>query len=301
VSPTVLHSRADQIHDRVLVTGATGLHGGAVVQALLEAGRRVRALTRDGTSLRSRWLADRGAEIAVGDLLDPGSLIAAMSGIAAVYGVTTPFAGGQAREIEQGTHIIAAAQQAQVPWLILASVASADRTTGIPHFESKARIEQQLRASRVPHTVVAPTYFFENLGDPAAIVASGELSLPLAASRPLQQVALADLGALVVALLDRRQEFLGHRVEVAGDEPTPQQMADALSAAGGRPVRYEPFDLGGRTGDIAAMYRYLEHTGYQVGIAALRERFPEVAWTSFARWVEQQLALERSPGARSGR
>jgi uncharacterized protein YbjT (DUF2867 family) len=289
LSPTVVHRQADQIHDTVLVTGATGLHGGAVAQALLAAGRRVRAFTRDGHSRGSRWLADRGAELAVGDLLDTGSLVAAMRGAAAVYAVTTPFAAGEAREIEQGSHIIAAAEQARVPWLILASVASADRSTGIPHFESKARIEQQLRASRVPHTVVAPTYFYENLGDPAAIVASGELSLPLGASRPLQQVAVADLGALVVALLDRRRDFVGHRIEVAGDEPTPQQMAEALSAAGGRPVRYEPLDLGGRAGDIASMYRYLDRTGYQVDIAALRERFPEIAWISFARWAEQQL------------
>jgi uncharacterized protein YbjT (DUF2867 family) len=291
LSSTVVHRHADPIHDTVLVTGATGLHGGAVAQALLAAGRRVRALTRDGTSARSRWLADRGAELAVGDLLDTRSLVAAMRGAAAVYGVTTPFAAGEAREIEQGTHIIAAADHAQVPWLILASVASANRSTGIPHFESKARIEQHLRASRVPHTVVAPTYFYENVGDPASIVASGELSLPLPASRPLQQVAVADLGALVVALLDRREDFVGHRIEVAGDEPTPQEMAEALSAAGGRPVRYEPVDLGGRTGDIVAMYRYLERTGYQADIAGLRERFPEVAWTSFAHWAEQQLAL----------
>src|SRR4051794_13649776 len=280
-----------QMHDTVLVTGATGLHGGAIAEALLTAGRRVRALTRDGSSRRGRWLADRGAELAVGDLLDTSSLVAAMRGAAAVYAVTTPFAAGAAREIEQGTHIIAAADQAQVPWLILASVASADRSTGIPHFESKARIEQHLRASRVPHTVVAPTYFYENVGHPAAIVASGELSLPLPASRPLQQVAVADLGALVVALLDRREDFVGPRIGVGGEEPTPQQMAEALSEAGGRPVRYEPVDLGGRTGDIAAMYRHLQRPRQQGATAGARERFPEVVWTSFARWAEQQLAL----------
>src|SRR3954451_24344441 len=251
-----------QMHDTVLVTGATGLHGGAIAEALLTAGRRVRALTRDGSSRRGRWLADRGAELAVGDLLDTGSLVAAMRGVAAVYGVTTPFAGGEAREIEQGTHIIAAADQAQVPWLILASVASADRSTGIPHFESKAQIEQELRASRVPHTVVAPTHFYENLGDTAAIVAGGELSLPLGASRPLQQVAVGDVGALVVALLDRGREFLGNRIEVAGEELTPRKGAEALSAAGGRSVADEPVDLGGRSGDIAAMYRYLEDVVY---------------------------------------
>src|SRR4051794_11249176 len=279
--------------DAVLVTGATGLHGGGVAQALLAAGHRVRAFTRDIRGERSQWLASRGAELAVGDLLDTGSLVAAMRGAAAVYAVTTPFGAGEAAEIAQGAHIIAAAGEARVPWLILASVASADRSTGIPHFESKARIEERLRASRLPHSVVAPTYFYENLGDPAAIIANGQLSLPLAAWRPLQQVAVADLGALVVALLDCPRDFLGDRIEVAGDEPTPQQMADALSAAGGRSVAYEPVDLEGRTGDIAAMYRYLERIGYQVDITALRQRFPEVAWTSFAQWVEHDRRIGR--------
>jgi uncharacterized protein YbjT (DUF2867 family) len=275
--------------DAVLVTGATGLHGGAVAHALLAAGRRVRAFTRDPRGERSRWLAGRGAELAAGDLLDTESLAAAMRGAAAVYAVTTPFAAGEAAEIEQGAHIIAAAQEAGVPWLILASVASADRSTGIPHFESKARIEERLRASGLPHTVVAPTYFYENLGDPAEIVAGGELALPLSPARPLQQVAAGDVGALVVALLARRADFLGRRIEVAGDEPTPQQMADALSAAGGRPVTFEPIDLAGRRGDVVAMYRYLEDTGYQVDIAGLRAQFPEVPWTSFARWTEERL------------
>jgi uncharacterized protein YbjT (DUF2867 family) len=275
--------------DAVLVTGATGLHGGAVAHALLSAGHRVRAFTRDNRGERSRWLAGRGAELAVGDLLDTGSLVAAMRGTAAVYAVTTPFAAGEAAEIEQGAHIIAAAGEARVPWLILASVASADRSTGIPHFESKARIEERLRASGLPYSVVAPTYFYENLGDPAEIVAGGELALPLSPARPLQQVAAADVGALVVALLARRADFLGRRIEVAGDDPTPEQMASALSAAAGGRVTFEPIDLAGRGGDIAAMYRYLDDTGYQVDITGLREQFPEVPWTSFARWAEERL------------
>src|SRR4051794_17706650 len=153
--------------DAVLVTGATRLHGGAVADALLAAAHRVRAFTRDDRGERSRSLAGRGAELVVGDLLDTASLVAAMRGAAAVYAVTTPFAAGAAGEIEQGAHIIAAAREARVPWLILASVASADRSTGIPHFESKAWIEAQLSASELPHPVVAPTFFYENLGAPA--------------------------------------------------------------------------------------------------------------------------------------
>src|SRR5262249_4584176 len=150
----------------VLVTGATGTHGGAIVEALLAAGRPVRALTRNAGSARARDLAGLGAELATGDLLDQGSLVEAMHGVSAAYAVTTPFGDGTDAELAQGRQIIAAAGAAGLPWLVLASVASADRATGIPHFESKWRIEQALQSSRLVHTVVAPTYFYENLGDP---------------------------------------------------------------------------------------------------------------------------------------
>src|SRR5204862_6979693 len=66
----------------VLVVGATGDLGGRVVDALLERGKRVRALVREGTD-PSR-LAAKGVEIARGDMLEPASLERAMSGSNAV-------------------------------------------------------------------------------------------------------------------------------------------------------------------------------------------------------------------------
>jgi uncharacterized protein YbjT (DUF2867 family) len=181
------------------------------------------------------------------------------------------------------------------------SVASADRQTAVPHFESKWQIERKLRAAQVPHTVIAPTYFFENLGDPGEVIATGELALPLDPTRPLQQVAPADLGALVAALVVRRHEFLGDRVEVAGDQPTPQQMAGALTAVSGRPVRYRRVALehvAARSADLAAMYHFLEQIGYQVDISALRDRFQEVQSTNFATWVQRDVTHDQpSPPA----
>lgn len=67
-------------------------------------------------------------------------------------------------------------------------------------------------------------------------------------------------------------------------------MADALSVAGGRPVHYRRIALeqvAARSGDLAAMYRFLEQTGYGVDLGALQRRFPEVAWTTFAAWAQQ--------------
>jgi uncharacterized protein YbjT (DUF2867 family) len=280
----------------VLVTGATGPHGRAVTLALLSAGRRVRAFTRDPTSARAGELTARGAELAAGDLLDPASLAQAMRDTSAVYAVTTPFGGGPRAEIAQGEQILAAAVGARVPWLVLASVASADRASGVPHFESKWQIERRLASSPLRHTVVAPTYFYENLGDLREKIANGELALALPPDQPLQQIALADLGAAVASLLSRQAEFEGRRIELAGDQPTPRQMAQALSSAAGRAVAYRPLPLdvvAARSADLAAMYRFLSDTGYQVDIAAVQAEFPDVNWTSFTEWVDEAAPTGR--------
>jgi uncharacterized protein YbjT (DUF2867 family) len=265
----------------VLVFGATGTQGGAVARELLARGVLVHALVRHPDSGRAKMLAEQGAELVVGDLDDERSLLAAFSAVSVAYAVTTPFEEGRDAEVRQGEAIIRAAVQAGLPWLILASVAAADRAE-VPHFQSKATIEETLRGAAVPWTVVAPSYFYENvLGSREAILA-GALPLPLPLDKPLHQVALRDLGAVVAAILARRDEHLSTRVEIAGDAPTPREMASAL---GVRAVQTPLSELRERSPDLAAMYAFLAEVGYDIDIAALRARYPEVAWTSFAEWA----------------
>ena len=72
------------IHPTILVTGATGKTGGAVVSQLLQLGWPVRALVR-APDARSERLRAQGAEIAVADLVDPEQLLEAMRGTARAY------------------------------------------------------------------------------------------------------------------------------------------------------------------------------------------------------------------------
>ncbi len=277
----------------VLVTGATGMQGNAIARALLDGGHHVRALTRDRESTKAQALASLGVEVAVGDLLNADTLIEPMRGVSAVYAITTPFGGNGAElEQQQGRELIAAAVSAAVPWFILASVGNADRGTGIPHFESKARVEQQLSATELDWTVVAPTYFYDNLRDVHAIAEGGELAIALPADTPLAQLSLADLGAVAVAVLARRDEFVGVRLDLAADTPTPAQMAAAIAAASGRPVSFSQTPrsaVAARNADVAAMYKFLAERGYSVDPEAVRARFPEVPFQSFAEWARDQF------------
>lgn len=274
----------------VLVTGATGHQGGAVLAALLERGRKVRALVRDPSSVRALALAQRGVELFAGDLLDPVQLTAAMSGAGCAFGLTVA-GGGPEQELAQGHAIIAAAHEGGLPHLVLSSVASAQRAPEVPHFASKASLEAAALQSGVPTTVVAPTWFFENLLAHRQDIVSGAMALALPADRPLQAVALGDLGDLVAAVMLRGPSCASQRIEVAGDEITPAAMAAALTQVIGVDVHHEEVplsDLGPPTSDMAAMYAFLAHTGYHVDLAALRGEFGEVRWHSFPEWAREQ-------------
>ncbi|MDH6677387.1 uncharacterized protein YbjT (DUF2867 family) [Rhodococcus sp. LBL1] len=271
----------------ILVLAATGGQGRAVSAALLERGALLRALVRNPTSAGARALAEKGAEVVTGSLDDEDSLAAAMHDVAAVFAMTTPFESGVDAEIAQGRTIIAAAGRAQVPHLVFSSVASADRDSGVPHFESKAVIEAELKSSGLPHTILGPTYFFDNaLGGADRIRSEGVLDLPLPPDRPLQQLDRTDLGTFAAHVLLSPEQFRGRRIELASDAPTPETMAAALTTALGSPVHLEQVPLGSIANpDMHAMWWFLNGPGYQVDLERLHSEFPDVGWTSFADWA----------------
>jgi uncharacterized protein YbjT (DUF2867 family) len=272
--------------DPILVLGATGGQGGAVATALLARSAPVRALVRDTASSRARGLATRGVDVVAGALDDRASLAAAMRGTQAVFALTTPFEDGVDVEVAQGRAIVAAAHDARVPHLVFSSVAGADTDSGVPHFQSKARIEAELAGGEVPYTVLGPTYFFDNALGGAQDICDGVLQLPLPADRPLQQLARPDLGAFASKVLLTPGAYTGQRIELAGDAPTPAQMADAFSDTVGRTVQHQQVPIASiDSADMQAMWRFLNGPGYQVDLPALHAAHPDLEWTSFADWA----------------
>lgn len=125
------------------------------MDALLERGIPVRALVRR-VSARTDALQQRGVEIRKADITDRSATTDAFTGVAGVFAMTTPFEDGPEAEIAQGQALVDSLVAANVPHVVFSSVADADRSTGIPHFETKARTEAILRASTVPFTIVGP-------------------------------------------------------------------------------------------------------------------------------------------------
>jgi len=277
----------------VLVTGATGKQGGAVVEALLTWGHQVRALTRNSASPAANRLREHGVEIAVGDFSDQDSLVRAARGADAVYAMSTPYEQGAEKETGQGVTITDAAKAAGVAHFVYSSVASANRATGISHFDGKYAVEKHLQASGVPYTIVAPVFFMENLLQPWMLsgVRQGKLAMALPARRLLQQITVADIGAFVAAVIERGDPVFGRRFDIAGDELTGKVAAAIVSKATGREVHYEGFPpevLRAQSEDLALMFEWFDSTGYTADIKSLRRDFPEVKWHTFEQWARQQ-------------
>jgi uncharacterized protein YbjT (DUF2867 family) len=279
----------------VLVAGATGGQGGAVARTLLGRGHTVHALTRKPGSDAAAGLLEFGALPVRGDFDDPASLAAALAPggrpVDALFAMSTPFDGGAEAEARQGRALVDAAARAGVGHVVYSSVASADRRTGVPHFDSKYAVEQHLAALGVPWTVLGPVQFLDGVagGWTRGLVAAGKFVLPLDGARPLQVVALADLGRVAARVIERPAAFAGRRIDVAADELTPARMAQFLAAASGHPVRHDAADLAAFGVDAesasAKQMRWLSEVGYRADLAALRAEFPDIAWITFADWA----------------
>ena len=270
--------------------GATGAQGGATVRALLESGATVRGITRRTDSRAAQRLASAGVEVVAADLSDEASVAGAFTGVDGAYALTTPFEDGPEAEIAQGRTILNAALSARVPHLVFSSVADADQHTGIPHFDSKAVVETALAESGLSHTIVGPSYFYDNMLGGLDAVKAGTFELPLPADTPLQQLSRRDLGRFVAAVLNDPDPVRGARIDLASDEPTGRQMTAALSEMLGRPVELvtrDPAHIA--SDDMRAMFRFLAAGGYTVDIAALHAQYPQIGWQSFTDWLDTDL------------
>jgi uncharacterized protein YbjT (DUF2867 family) len=275
---------------KILVTGATGQQGGSLARLLLQKKHKVYALTRNTQSSAAQDLGNKGANIVKGDLDDSDSLEQAVNGIDSIFLMGTPFEDGAEGETRRGKLVADIAKGNNVEHLVYSSVANADKNTGIPHFESKYKIEQHIKNLGIPYTIIGPTFFMENLLGPG--LEQGQLALPLSSSRILQQSALENIAEFSALVLERRKPFLGKRIDIASDEVTGEQAAEILSIEIGNRIRYVHIPLGQvhqANEDMARMYEWYEKVGTGIDIKSLHQEYPEVNWLTFNDWARSRL------------
>ena len=216
----------------VLVVGATGRVGGAVLASLRSREVPVRALVRDPRALTA---CEAGLEVGRLDLRDPSTFADAVAGAGRLFLVRPP---AIARVGPTVNAFVDAAVGAGIDHVVLASVAGADDNRLVPHH----RIETHLRAAGVAHTLLRPGFFAQNLTGPYRqdIRHDDRLYVPAGQGR-VAFVDVRDLGEVAAQVLEDPTGHVGAAYELTGPEAvTFDEVAALLSDALGRRVRYEP-------------------------------------------------------------
>ena len=278
----------------VLVTGATGRQGGAVIRHMLPKGWKLRALTRNPDGHEAQALASQGIEVMRGDLEDPDSIARAAIGAYGIYSVQDFWAVGAKREVQQGKNVANAAKKAEIKHFVYSSVGGAERKTRIPHWESKWEVENYIRELGLPATVIRPVSFMETYYiDQVEIgILKGKLADPIRGNKPYQTIATDDIGAFVALAFERPSEFIGKALEIAGSELTNVEAAKVFSQVLGRPVKFQRIPLPvvrlllGK--EFHAMFRWFNEAGYQADIPGLRRAYPEIHLHTLEDWLRME-------------
>jgi uncharacterized protein YbjT (DUF2867 family) len=277
---------ANKKKTRILVTGATGRQGGATARHLLAQGFSVSALTRNPDKAQAHLLARKGAEIIAGNMDDRSSLDKALKGMDGVFGVQNFWEHGEEGEIREGRMLIDAAKDAGIKHFVYTSVASADRDTGLAHFESKRLIEEHLKSSGVPYTILRPVFFMDNFDANREQILNGVLRMALPADHKLQMIAADDVGAFASLAFTDPDAMLGKTLEIAGAELSPAQAAELFSEALGREVRFEEIPLESlreAAPEAWKMFAWFLDKGYEVNIPELHRGYPFLK--TFGEWI----------------
>jgi uncharacterized protein YbjT (DUF2867 family) len=280
----------DKTKDIILVTGATGNQGGAVARQLLADGYQVRAMTRNLQGEKAKALAAQGAQLVQADLDDPQSLERALDGAWGAYAVQNNQEGGVALEEEQGKRFAEIAREAGIGHFVYASVGSADRETGIPHFDNKWRVEGKIRSLGFPsYTILRPTFFMENFLAPwlKPGIMEGKLRLPIAPETGLQMIALEDIGRFGALAFKEHERMNGVEVDLAGDRRTMPETADIISHAMDKKIVFERVpieEMRKMSEDLAIMFEWFDRVGYDVDISALEKNYG-IKCRTLAEWA----------------
>ncbi|GAA5886044.1 hypothetical protein JCM16303_003844 [Sporobolomyces ruberrimus] len=282
---------------QILLVGATGKQGSKVFKSLLEAGHpasSITCLTRNPASEAAQKIQAKGVQLVKGSLVDIPSLKEALKGKDAAFLVTAIPEAGDPVEEEQGRNFISAATATSLPYLVFTSVASASPSCGIPHFESKARIEESLKDSGIKWSVLRPVAFFDNWPKNVGLGQMAALGLFEAAlkGKPLQMVSCDDIGHFGAQALLNPDKYSGRTIELAGDELTMEQAREVYVKVSGKSnwsVWKAPIPglaLLALPYDLRMMFYWFHNTGYSVSIPTVKSEHP--ALLTLEDWLRKK-------------
>ncbi|KAK5716264.1 hypothetical protein LTR17_016528 [Elasticomyces elasticus] len=297
---------------KLIVTGATGKQGGALIKALLSKPSQpfeIYALTRDKSSRSAQALASKpNVHVIQGDFSTPKAIFEQVEKPWGLFSITMPM--DVKKEEAEGKAMTKAAVEAGVQHIVFTAtdrggnIGSENNPTGVPHFRSKYNIENDIKAQSEanPHvtwTFLRPVAFFENLGNNffgRGFVAMWRLN---GLDRPLQQISTTDIGLIAAdAFLNAdSEEYRNKAISLAGDELSPNDAARIFKEVTGQEIPYT-YPMVGRLlrwmlkDHLGLMFDWFVTDDFKADVKALRQRYPFMK--DFRAWVADESAWKKA-------
>ncbi|KAE8445413.1 hypothetical protein EG329_013426 [Mollisiaceae sp. DMI_Dod_QoI] len=283
---------------KILVTGATGKQGGAVIKALQENSPsfQILALTRSASSNGAKALASKpNITIVEGDHTSMPAIFEKHKPIYGVFSVTVP---GKVSEEDQAKPLIDESVKNGVEHFVFSSVdrggeRSDTNPTNIPHFSAKHRIEEYLKeksdnGKKMPYTILRPVAFMDNLTPD--FMGKGFTSMWAGVgAKPLQLISCRDIGLFAARAFNDPAAYKGRSIALAGDELNIEQARKVFKETMGSDLP-ETFGFVGSglkfmIKEVGTMFNWFKDEGYGADIQALRKEEPRLQ--TFSQWLKE--------------
>lgn len=276
------------IAKKIFVTGVTGNQGGAVTRNLLSKGFYVKALVRNAAA--ANLSAHENLEIIKGDLDNPAAYRSSLQDVDGVF-CNLVYKYGIGKEIKQGIELVNASKESDVKHFVYSSVIGCDLNTGIPHWESKFKIEEHLKASGIGYTILRPSSLYENLLIPQvkSRILKGKLVLPTQRHTVQQFISAEDIGKTVATIFSNLEKYMSRTITLAAEQMDGEQLAATFSKAMGRVIKFQQLPMFitrlvmGR--DLAKMFRWVNNNDacFVKDMQSLKTEFPGML--SLEEWI----------------
>ncbi|KAI0505329.1 hypothetical protein F5B22DRAFT_628193 [Xylaria bambusicola] len=305
---------------KILVVGATGQQGSAVLSELSHIATtskslqnvKILALTRKASSkgaqsLVSNYGKSLNLEVVEGNTKDPEPIFAAHKDIDAVFSYTTM---PVTEEEEQAKPLITASAKHGVKHFVYSSVErggderSWENPTDVPHFITKHNVELHLRKTctenpSMKYTILRPVAFMDNMNPTSGfgpVMAAMWRTLPL--DTKLQMVSVRDIGVFAVDALLRPEKYTNRALGLAGDELTLLDARSIYRKVSGTqlPQAWTIVGYGMRWAikELGRMFNFFDKEGYGVDIQKLRAEEPRLQ--DFETWLKEDSTFDCGKG-----
>ncbi|OAA72929.1 NAD(P)-binding domain protein [Akanthomyces lecanii RCEF 1005] len=290
----------------IVVTGATGKQGGALIDALLKepdaAGFNIVAVTRDATSSRAQKLASKfNISVASIDAGKPDvSFNKILSAAMPVWGVYSVQVNSEDEEA-QGKALVNAAAAHGVEHFVYSSsdrggpVKSPTNPTTVKNFAAKYQIEKHLEAAaaassqKMTYTILRPVTFYDNLTNDMHGRGFGRMWEQMG-TKKLQLVSTKDIGWFAAQAFMDPAKYKNAALTLVGDELSHTEAEAIFNKAVGKPMPLAPCPIASAVkyflqDTVGDMFRWFEKEGYGGDVEECRKIYPEMQ--DFQCWISE--------------